>query len=183
MSTAYCSIGAATAPESGLMAQQTPRFGYDVAGEPRALGGHLVKRPLESLLEILGWGVVVVEILVAICLVAMAFGAVWELALELFHVGANGMALPIQDFNRIIGTVLEVFIVVELFRIAVAYMRHQNVLPTVLEAALVAVARKFVVFEGAQSYLQYAVGLAALLLAVAVSWYLLDRSGACELES
>lgn len=137
---------------------------------------------MKRLLQLLDQVMVVIEVLVAVGLVLMALGATYELGLQLFHAASNGIALPREAFNTIIGTVLEVFIIFELFRIAVAYTRHQNVLPTVLEAALVAVARKFVVFEGSDQYLQYALGLAALLLAVAVSWFLLDRSGACELH-
>jgi len=137
---------------------------------------------LKRLLEILDHGVVAIEVLVAVGLVIMALGAAYELAIQLFHMVAGGVALPPAMFNRLIGSVLEVFIIVELFRIAVAYTKHQNVIPTVLEAALVAVARKFVVFEGAPNYLQYTLGLAALLLAVAVAWYLLERSNACELH-
>ena len=60
-------------------------------------------------------------------------------------------------------------------------MSHENVIPTVLEAALVAVARKFVVFEPTGNYLQASIGLAALLLAVALSWWMLAKSNACEL--
>ena len=137
---------------------------------------------LKRLLEILDYGVVAIEVLVAVGLVIMAVGAVYELGIQLFDMLANGVALPAAMFNRLIGSVLEVFIIVELFRIAVAYTKHQNVIPTVLEAALVAVARKFVVFEGAPNYLNYALGLAALLVAVAVSWYLLERSDVCTLN-
>ncbi len=67
--------------------------------------------------------------------------------------GGSRSTLTTVQFNKLIGLVLEVFILVELFRIAVAYMKHENVIPTVLEAALVAVARKFVVFEGADELL------------------------------
>ena len=137
---------------------------------------------MKRLLQVLDYAILAVEVAVAIGLVFMAMGAVVELVLQLYDMAAGGIALPPEEFNLIIGTVLEVFIVVELFRIAVAYMRHQNVIPTVLEAALVAVARKFVVFEGSDDYLQYAVGLAALILAVALSWFLLERSSACELH-
>jgi uncharacterized membrane protein (DUF373 family) len=84
------------------------------------------------------------------------------------------------EFNLIIGTILEIFILIELFRIAVAYMRRKHVVPVVLEAALVAVARKFVVFEGGNEYLAKALGLSALLLAVAISWWMLAHSGALE---
>ncbi len=137
---------------------------------------------MKRLMQVLDQVVIAVEVLVAIGLVLMAIGAVWELALQLVDVITAGVALPPKTFNRIIGIVLEVFIIIELFRIAVAYMKHQNVVPTVLEAALVAVARKFVVFEGATNYMQYAIGLAVLLLAVAAGWFLLERSHACELN-
>jgi uncharacterized membrane protein (DUF373 family) len=115
-------------------------------------------------------------------LIALAAGAILALGAEMFHLATAGGILTSSEFNRIIGTILEIFILVELFRIAMAYMRHENVIPTVLEAALVAVARKFVVFEGSQNYLQTALGMSALLLAVAISWWMLSRSQACELQ-
>ena len=37
------------------------------------------------------------------------------------------------------------------------------------------------VFEGGDDYLFKALGLAALILSVALSWWLLQRSNACEL--
>ena len=97
---------------------------------------------------LLDYAVLAIEVLVSLALVLMALGAVWELVIELVRAGQNGMSLTQADFNLLIGTVLQIFIIVELFRIADAYMHHRNVIPTVLEAALVAVARKFVVFEG-----------------------------------
>ncbi len=127
-------------------------------------------------------GIVAIEILVALALVVLAGAALVSLAWEMFNILGDGPTLAREEFNLIIGTVLEVFILVELFRIAIAYMRHQNVIPTVLEAALVAVARKFVVFEGADNYLLTALGMSSLLLAVALSWWLLNRTGACSLE-
>ncbi len=100
------------------------------------------------------------------------------LGAELLTLAGKNVAVDAVEFNKIIGMILEIFILVELFRIAVAYMRHIRVVPTVLEAALVAVARKFVVFEGGTNYLSKALGLSALLLAVAISWWLLARGGA-----
>jgi uncharacterized membrane protein (DUF373 family) len=88
----------------------------------------------------------------------------------------GGFTIDRTEFTFIISTALEVFIVIELFRIALAYMNHRNVIPTVLEAALVAVARKFVVFEPKDAFLESALGLSALLLAIAVSWWLLKRA-------
>lgn len=135
-----------------------------------------MKRFLKSLdVVILG-----VEIVVAVALVILSFGVLASLGLKMWGLATAGVAITPTEFNSVIGMVLEVFILVELFRIAIAYMNHQNVIPTVLEAALVAVARKFVVYEGGGDYLQTSAGLAILLLAVALSWYLLTRSKACE---
>ena len=128
----------------------------------------------------LRWAMIVIEVLVALALVVLAVGALFALASELLHMGQDGIALTSSEFNVVIGTILEIFILIELFRIAVAYMRHVHVVPTVLEAALVAVARKFVVFEGGADYLKTAAGLSALLLAVALSWWMLAHSGALE---
>ena len=132
--------------------------------------------------EVLNIAIVGIEVVVAIGLVVLAAGALVALGVEMFHLATSGGILTSSQFNKIIGTILEIFILVELFRIAMAYMRHENVIPTVLEAALVAVARKFVVFEGSENYLQTALGMSALLLAVAISWWALSRSQACELR-
>jgi uncharacterized membrane protein (DUF373 family) len=137
---------------------------------------------MDEFVRWLNRAITAIEVLVVIALVAVAAGALVSLGVEMWHVAGSGPALSRAEFNLIIGTVLEIFILVELFRIAIAYMRHQNVIPTVLEAALVAVARKFVVFEGAGDYLFTALGMSALLLAVATSWLILTRTGACTLE-
>jgi uncharacterized membrane protein (DUF373 family) len=124
----------------------------------------------------------VIEVLVSLALVIIAAGVLISLGMGMMEVAGHGLPITTETFNRLIGVILEVFILVELFRIAIAYMKHENVIPTVLEAALVAVARKFVVFEGGENYLFTALGLSALLLAVAVSWWLLARCNACELQ-
>jgi uncharacterized membrane protein (DUF373 family) len=138
---------------------------------------------MNRFLKVLHIATDVIEVAVSVGLVLLAVGMLASLANELWLVGTTGTDLNTAEFNRIVSIILEIFILVELFRIAIAYMKHENVIPTVLEAALVAVARKFVVFEGAENYLGTAIGLSALLLAVAVSWWLLARSRACELTA
>lgn len=140
----------------------------------------MLERFTERVVRALHWATVIIEVLVALALVAVAIGALFALASEVLHIAGGGLALTTEEFNKVISTVLEIFILVELFRIAVAYMRHEHVVPTVLEAALVAVARKFVVFEGGADYLKTSIGLAALLIAVALSWWMLARSRALE---
>jgi uncharacterized membrane protein (DUF373 family) len=122
-----------------------------------------------------------IEALVAVILVLLTLLALIGLSVAVWQVAANGLALPPAQFTRVVSLVLEVFILIELFRIAIAYMTHRNVIPTVLEAALVAVARKFVIFEPGANFIAYAGGHAALLLAVAISWWLLSRAQACAI--
>ena len=120
------------------------------------------------------------EIAVSAALVVVAALLVLTLAFQLIDAITEGGTLARQQFTTVISTALEVFIVIELFRIALAYMNHRDVIPTVLEAALVAVARKFVVFEPKEGYLESALGLSALLVAIAVSWWLLSRARVLE---
>jgi uncharacterized membrane protein (DUF373 family) len=78
----------------------------------------------------------------------------------------------------VVDAILVFFIVIELFRIALAYMCKRGVVTTVLEAALVAVARELVVFiEVKENVLETAGALAVLLLGVGVTWFLLSRAG------
>jgi uncharacterized membrane protein (DUF373 family) len=80
---------------------------------------------------------------------------------------------------ELIDAILIFFIGIELFKIALAYMRKSgDVVHTVLEAALVAIARKLVVFvETDVGVLEKAISLALLVLAVGVTWFLLERAG------
>jgi len=121
-----------------------------------------------------------IEVVVAGILVILAGLSLWALLATVYHIVGGGVLFERTIFVSTVSIVLEVFILVELFRIALAYMKHENVVPTVLEAALVAVARKFVMFEPAAnvSALYYALGLSALILSVAVSWYLMVRTAA-----
>jgi len=124
----------------------------------------------------------VIEVMVSLALVILAGAILVSLGFSLWGVTSNGFIITSAEFNQIIGIILEIFILVELYRIAIAYMRHENVIPTVLEAALVAVARKFVVLEASENFLFYALGLSSLLLAVALSWWMLARSNAMQEE-
>lgn len=125
----------------------------------------------------------VIELIVSVALVVLSVLALYSVGAEIVRAVAGDVALSRDEFTTVISTVLEVFILVELIRIAVAYMMHRNVIPTVMEAALVAVARKFVIFEPKDGILPSAAGLAALLLAIALSWWLLKQSNVCEIDA
>lgn len=120
------------------------------------------------------------QVVAALLVLITALGVV-DLCLEIFDtVSSHPGYLTGAEIASILDTVLVVFIVIELFNIAVAYMTHKSVIPTVLEAALVAVARKLVIFEGGENVLEKAIALSLMMLAVAVSWWLLKRSDALE---
>ncbi|HET6497606.1 MAG TPA: phosphate-starvation-inducible PsiE family protein [Coriobacteriia bacterium] len=127
--------------------------------------------------------VLAVEVVVSAALVVIASLLVISLGVQLLGTVTDGLEFGRAEFTRLVSTALEIFIVIELFRIALAYMNNRDVIPTVLEAAFVAIARKFVVFEPtAEYYLQTAIGLAALLVALAISWWLLRKSRVVEPE-
>jgi len=140
-------------------------------------------RGIDAVIRAMGYAVVAIEVLVALALTALAVMAVLVLGMELWGIATVRTPLNHAEFVAAMGSVLQVFILVELFRIAIAYMRHENVVPTVLEATLIAVARKLIVFDSTgDNYLGSAAGLALLVVAVAVAWWLLAKANACEMQ-
>jgi uncharacterized membrane protein (DUF373 family) len=124
--------------------------------------------------------VVYIEGAVTGLLVVLAALGVVDIVIKMLEVTrADGFMTP-DGITRTIDTVLVVFIVIELIRIALAYMQHKNVIGTVLEAGLVAVVRKLVIFESTDQMLEKALALAVLILAVGITWYLLRKGQLCD---
>ncbi|MCX8007807.1 MAG: phosphate-starvation-inducible PsiE family protein [Coriobacteriia bacterium] len=127
-----------------------------------------------------------VEYLVAMLLVVIAALGSVDLIVELVDaVSAKGYLTP-DRILRVLDSVLVVFVVVELFSIALAYLERRNIVATVMEAGLVAVVRKLVVFEtasDAQFVLLKSISLGILIVAIGLTWFLLRRSGVCEIGS
>lgn len=127
--------------------------------------------------------VLYIEGAVTVLLVILAALGVVDIVIKMVEVTrADGFMTP-EGITRTIDTVLVVFIVIELIRIAVSYMQHKNVIGTVLEAGLVAVVRKLVIFESGEGMLEKAIALSVLILAVGVTWYLLQRGRVSEQET
>lgn len=126
--------------------------------------------------------VLYIEGAVTVLLVILAgLGAV-DVVIKMLEVTrADGFMTP-EGITRTIDTVLIVFIVIELIRIAIAYMQHKNVVGTVLEAGLVAVVRKLVIFESTDQMLEKAIALSILILAVGITWYLLRKGQLCDAD-
>ncbi len=120
---------------------------------------------------------------IALLLVIIAALGVVDLVVEMYAAVSDKGYLTPDSILRVLDSVLIVFIVIELFNIALAYMKRRNVVATVLEAGLVAVVRKLVIFEstGDPEYvLMKAIALAVLIIAIGLTWYLLRRSNVCE---
>lgn len=126
---------------------------------------------------LLQWAVTAVEWVVAATLVALAGLATIGILRDFASLGFTSNSM--RDFTAVLDGTMLVFVIAELFKIALAYIQHQRVIPTVMEAALVAVARKVVVLDAhaaATDVLMRSASLGLLLLAIAVSWYLLSRA-------
>lgn len=123
-----------------------------------------------------------VETAVAVILTVVIVLAVAFVAFETFTVVSGGLPQGDGGIFKIIKAVLDTFLVIELFRITIAYVRHREVIPTVLETALVVAAREIVVIEAGAKHPLAAAAVGGTLVAIGVTWYLLRRSGACGCE-
>ena len=120
-----------------------------------------------------------IEYFVAAVLVLMAAAGAFALAYAVYGIIAGGITHLADSFIQVLDFTLLVFVIAELFKIALAYIRHDEVIPTVMEAGLVAVARKIVVLDThipAMDLLAKCGAYGILLVAVGLTWYLLSRT-------
>jgi uncharacterized membrane protein (DUF373 family) len=166
----------------GVMETRTPDPSADARmarrRETGSFGDRMTSRVdadfLGNVMKLLEWAVA------ALLVVMTAWGVVALASLLAVSIWNHALRTDPVIYVEIIDATLLIFIVVELFRIAVAYVQHRDVVPTVMEAALVAVARKVLVIDpgiGAQDLLFKGVGLGILIVAIGLTWYLLRRSG------
>lgn len=129
--------------------------------------------------ELLQKAVHLIETVVALLLVVLALLGVIDIVVSLIAaLRVTGHLTP-AGIAQVLDAVLIVFIVLELFSIAVAYLQHRNVIGTVMEAGLVAAVRKLVVYESGTDALAKAFALAVLILAIGITWFLLRKSDVC----
>ncbi len=129
---------------------------------------------LGNVMKLLEWAVA------ALLVVMTLWGVVALVVILATSIWNNALSTAPARYIEIIDATLVVFIVIELFRVAVAYVQHRDVVPTVMEAALVAVARKVLVIDpgiGGLQLLYKGIGLGVLVFAIGTTWYLLRRSG------
>ncbi|WP_141620331.1 phosphate-starvation-inducible PsiE family protein [Myxococcus sp. AB036A] len=113
--------------------------------------------------------------------IGTAFVAVLGLAaflMAIVHRGLLGGTLDATAIGHLLDVGLVVFIALELFKIGIAHLRNRSIVPTVMEAALIAVVRKIVVMELDAETFPRVLALSLLLLSVGATWFLVHRSHA-----
>jgi uncharacterized membrane protein (DUF373 family) len=115
------------------------------------------------------------EGVVTVLLVALLALAIVGLVVDVANAMIDHHILELATLIRLIDHVLVVFVFVELIAIAFAYLAGLGIVATVLEATLVAVARKIIAFEPGEHALERGLALALLMLAVSAGWFLLSR--------
>ncbi|MFA5867110.1 MAG: phosphate-starvation-inducible PsiE family protein [Actinomycetota bacterium] len=116
--------------------------------------------------------VVVAEVLIAGIMLILIILGVAYLVVSLVASFGEGFVFDHDRLIKLLDIALIVFIIIELFRITLAYITGERVMPTVIEAAFVAVGRKIVLYEFKSDGLYGALSLAALLAVVAAAHYL-----------
>lgn len=117
---------------------------------------------------------VIVVSLVAMMMVVVALSAVelgWLILVDLFT--APIILLEVDELLEIFGFFLLVLIGVELLETIKAYLRDNIIhIEIVAEIALIALARKVIVLDVEESHALTVLGMAALILALAVALHL-----------
>ena len=120
-------------------------------------------------------GLVALEIVITAILGTLVVLAVAGLAMELPAIVRPPFLDP-KHLGDVLDHVLAVFVLIELLATAVAYVRGRDILRQILEAALVAIARKLIGLDFSSGALEKSVALAILFLAVASSWWILTSA-------
>ncbi len=118
-----------------------------------------------------GFVVRVAEVALAVILGIVAVLGLVRLVAALIELESVHLGLSAAEMRGLLDLALVIFLVVELFRIALAYVAEHEVLPTVIEAVLVAVARKVVLYEFSVEGLAGALALAVLLAVAVVAYF------------
>ena len=140
---------------------------------PEPAPPEILRRFFHGVIAPLDWVVNATEIVVAALL---ALAAIWVLV-DVVIFMATGLGQPVDTTVHLaLDRILLLFIVVELFRIAIAYIQHQDVMHTVIEAGLVAVVRKIVLYNFADYGLQGAAAYAILLIVLVVAFFAFERT-------
>jgi len=122
-----------------------------------------------------------IEIFAAYILVGLFAIGVFDLVLRIGERFLDGSITDPETVVGLLDTVLLLFIIVEVYRTAVAYTRSESVLRVVILASVIAISRKIITFrpETYPTYTDALLNAAALSLLLAVligALYLIRRT-------
>lgn len=158
------------------------RYHFDAAPDTKAedmADNHSQNKSIDRLALWLETVISWMETLVAVVLAVVVLVAVGIVVYATWKLIGTFPDTDNAGIFKVIKAVLDTFIVIELFRITIAYVRHREVIPTVLETALVVAAREIVVIEAGADNPLAAAAVGGTLIAIGITWYLLRRGGAC----
>jgi uncharacterized membrane protein (DUF373 family) len=113
------------------------------------------------------------EAIIAVILAVLIFLGIGYLAANSWQVFAIDKTINPKTIHAALDIALVVFITIEMFRIAIAYLHNEHVLVVVLEAAFLAVARKFVLYDFKDSNFLGAASLSLLLTSLALTYFVI----------
>lgn len=126
-------------------------------------------------------GIELLEVATAVVLVGLLLIGVFDLVVRIVESIISGEAAEIENVVAFIDTVLLLLIIAEVFRTVIAFAREQSVVRVIVDAALVAVARKIISFRpdtyaSSQEALVSAVVIAVLFLTVIIGFFVIRRT-------
>jgi uncharacterized membrane protein (DUF373 family) len=122
----------------------------------------------------------VLELLTALIMVGLFAIGVYDLGLKMYLMITSGAYTDPNAVIKLIDTALLLMIIVEIYRTVIAYVEDLNILPIVLNVAIIAMARKIISFRTAKyatphDALLSALSYGVLLVIVISSFYLIHR--------
>jgi len=145
-------------------------------------GGHEgpLERGITRLVDASELAMEVLEVLTGMVLVFLFAVGLYDLAISIFTSIRSGAVFEIPNVVGFLDTVLLLLIIVEVFRTVVAFTRDQMIVRIIIDASLVAIARKVIGFrpdsyDTPEELFVNASSIAILLLSVIVAFYVVQE--------
>lgn len=122
-----------------------------------------------SIVEII---VNIAEVVIAALLVVLLFYSIWAFVIQMFTTFSRNL-LSVEAIRLLIDKVLLLFLIIELYKISIAYLKMESVVNEVFVATFLALGRKILIYDYEKWGLQGAIALSLLMLALSAGYFLL----------
>jgi len=138
-----------------------------------------VQRGMTRLVDASELAMELLELLTGVVLVFLFAVGLYDLVVDIVESIQSGEVFAIPNVVDFLDTVLLLLIIVEVFRTVVAFAREETIVRIIIDASLVAIARKVIGFrpdeyETAGEVFIQASSIAVILLAVIVAFYVVQ---------